>query len=164
MAMFGITSVSAVKIDVGNLPHHLEQAVGFFELFDLFVELEFLNDLARPRRKPGHVIAQVGGELVGVAEQLLEGEFAGVVEGKAEFLVNDLLDHVIIVLAIGLQLLVVSDDLVFACLQHAIQTAQHGERDHHTTILRWPVWPAQEIGDIPDDVAVLFECVQVFHG
>lgn len=152
-----------VEIDGGDFLDDFEEAVGFVELFDLLVELEFLDDFAGAGGEAGDVFGEVSDEFVGVAEEGLEGEAAGVVEIEFELPVDHLLDGVGIILAAGLQFLVFGDDLVLGCLQYTVEAAQNRERNHHTAVLRRPVRAAQKIGDVPDDVAVLFESVEVFH-
>ena len=159
--MFGM--VSRVQVHGGDLLDDFKEPVGLFQLFDLFVELELLDDLPGAGGEPGHEVAEIGGELVGIAEERLEGELAGVVEGQLELLIDDLLDGLGVSSFLRLELLVHRDDVVLGLLQHAIETTQHGERNHHPAILRRPVRTAQEIGDVPDDITVLFECVEVFH-
>ena len=61
------------------------------------------------------------------------------------------------------ELLVVLDDGIFTGFQHAVQTAQHRERNHDPAVLRWAVGTAQQVGDVPDDVAVGLEGVDIFH-
>ena len=98
-----------------------------------------------------------------IAEELLEGEVTGVVEGQSGLMVDDLLDGFSVILALGLQLLVLGDDLILGLLQHAIHPAQHRGRDHHPAMLRWTVGTAEEIRDVPDDFAVFFEGFEVAH-
>ena len=157
-----------MQIDRGDLLDHFKKAVGLLQLLDLVGEIELFDDLPRPRGEAGHKLHQIGCELVRVAEELAEGEIAGVVEGHfelrvAEFPVDHLLDGLRVIFARGLQLLVLGDDLILSLLQHAIQPAQHRERDHHPAILRRPVRAAQEIGDVPDNITVFFEGFEAFH-
>jgi hypothetical protein len=63
----------AVRVQV-NRSHsldHFEQAVVLFELLDLFLELELLEDLAGTGREAANKARQVGGQLVGVPSRSL---------------------------------------------------------------------------------------------
>ena len=59
-----------VQVHGGDLLDDFKEPVGFLQLLDLFVELELLDDLPSTGGEPGHVVAEIGGELVGVAEKL----------------------------------------------------------------------------------------------
>ena len=88
-----------VQVHGGDLLDDFKEAVGLLQLLDLVVELELLDDLPRAGGEAGHEVAEIGRELVRVAEELLEGELAGVVEGQLELLVDDLLDGLGVILA-----------------------------------------------------------------
>ncbi len=45
--------------------------------------------------------------------------------------------------------------------EHAIETAEHGHRQHHALVLRWTVRPAQQVRDLPYKVR---QFVMVRHG
>jgi hypothetical protein len=146
-----------VKVYLGDFLDDFEQTVGFFQRIDLFLELKFLDNLARMRREPSHIVTQVCRQFVGIAQQRLKGEFAGVVKAQVEFAVDHLLDGVNIVFTFRLELVVHGDDFALAAFEHAIQAAQHGERNHHPAVLWRSIWAADEIGDVPNDVALLFD-------
>lgn len=125
----------------------LIKAVRLFQLLDFFLKLELLQNLPGTCREARDKLQEVRGQLVGIAQQVLEGELAGVVEGEVELLIDDLLNglrvvfgDLLAVLHLGLrfQRLVHSDNLVLRLLQHAIQPPQHGEWDHHPAVLRRP--------------------------
>jgi len=175
MRMFGCLRA---QIHSSYLLYHFEEPVGFLQLLDLVGEVELLNDLPGAGGKSGHELEEVRREFVGIAKELLEGEVARIVEGQNELPIDQLLNRLSVILGNGfilprllvffnlrlrLELLVHGDDVVFRLLQHTIEATQHGERNHHATILRRPVGPAQKIGDVPDDIAVCFECVEVLH-
>ena len=153
-----------VQINCSDLLDDFKEAVGLLQLLNLVGEIELLDDLPRARGEAGDEFREVGRELVRVAEELVEGEVAGFVESQFVLPVDHLLDGRGVIFALGLQLLVLGDDLILGLSQDAIQPAQHRERDHHSAILRRPVRATQEIGDVPDDITVFFEGFEVFHG
>ncbi|WP_290904984.1 hypothetical protein [Aquabacterium sp.] len=55
------------------------------------------------------------------------------------------------------------DHVGFGGLQHAVKAAQYGQWNHHAAVLRRAIRASQEIGDVPDDIALLFECLVIFH-
>ena len=158
-----------VQVYGSDLLDHIKQAVGFFKFFDLFFKLELLNDLASAGGESRHVVRQVGCQLVRVAQQALKSEFAGVEERQLELVEDHFFDGLGVVLGLAVfvgllfELLVVLDDGIFTGFQHAVQTAQHRERNHDPAVLRWAVGTAQQVGDVPDDVAVGLEGVDIFH-
>ena len=81
-----------VQVDLGELLDHQVEPVGLVELLDLGLEAEVLDDLARPAREAVDVAGQVGGDVVGVALELVEVEPAGVVERLPGDVVEDRLD------------------------------------------------------------------------
>ncbi|OHC12942.1 MAG: hypothetical protein A2002_12210 [Pseudomonadales bacterium GWC1_66_9] len=133
-----------MQVDGGDGLDHLEQAVGVVELLDFHLEGEFLQDLARTRRESGDVVVQVAGEVVRIGQQGAEGEFAGVVEAQAELAAERLFEHLLVELVVLLlQAPVLGQHLVLAGFQHAVQAAQHGQRNHHPAVLRRTVGTAQ---------------------
>ncbi|MPN09877.1 hypothetical protein SDC9_157170 [bioreactor metagenome] len=160
---FDVRDAIRVQVDGCNLLDHLKQAIGFVQLLDFFIEFELLDDFPRPRRKTGDVVVQVGRQFIGITQQVLEGKFTGVVETELEAMIDHRLDGFGVVLAIGLKLAVIVDHLLLAALQHAIETAKHGQRNHYPAILGRTVGTTQKIGDVPDHIALLFERFVVFH-
>ena len=41
--------------------------------------------------------------------------------------------------------------------QNTIEAPEHGHRQHHALVLRWPVRAAQQVGDGPDEVGKLLK-------
>lgn len=90
-----------------------------------------------------------------------------------ELLVDDFLDSFIVIsgdgfccivdLDLSRKFLVQRDDRGFVFFQHTIKAAQHRQRNHYAAILWRTVRAAKQVGDIPDDIAVLFEGVEGFH-
>ena len=74
-----------------------------------------------------------------------------------------LLDGFGVIFAFGFQFLVFGEDLFFGRFEDAIEAAQHGERDHDAAVLRWAVGTPEEVGDVPDYIAVCFEGIKIIH-
>ena len=78
-----VVDLVGMQVDVLEPLQHLEQQPGLVELADGVVEVELLQHLAHVGAEAGDVVAQVGGEVRRVGEQLLEVVARGVVEGEA---------------------------------------------------------------------------------
>lgn len=152
-----------MKVNGCDFFDDFEEAVGFVKFFDFLFELEFFEDGAGAGGESGDEIAQVGGELIVIAEKFLEGELAGVVEGQLELPVDHFLDRLSVVFVLSFKLLVHGNHLILGLLQDAVEAAQNGERDHHPTILRRSVGAAKEVSDVPDDITFFFECFELTH-
>ena len=79
----GVVDLVGVEVDVLEALQHLEEQPGLVELADGVVEVELLQHLAHVRAEAGDVVAQVGGEVRRVGEELVEVVARGVVEGEA---------------------------------------------------------------------------------
>ena len=77
-------------------------------------------------------------------------------DGEGELPGDHFFDGVGVVFTFCLQFFVFGEDLFFRLFEHAIEAAQHGKRDHDAAVLGRAVWAAQEIGDVPDYVAIGF--------
>ena len=115
-----------------NLRDDQVQPVGLVELGDLLLEAEVLDDLAGPGGETLDVVGQVGGDVVGVALELLEGEAAGVVERHAGDAVEDRLE--VLDLAV-LETPELGQHLVLGRLQHTVQPPQDRQRQHDILVL-----------------------------
>ena len=116
-----------VQVDLAELGDDQVEPVGLVELGDVLLEAEVFDDLAGAAGEALDVVGQVGGDVVRVALELLEGEAAGVVEGTGRRPGEDRLE--VLDLA-ALQALELGQDLVLGRLQHAVQPAQHGQGQH----------------------------------
>lgn len=67
-----IVDLTRMQIDFRKLGDDLIEAVGFFELFDLLLELEALEDLADVLGKAVDVVRQMAADVVWVALEFLE--------------------------------------------------------------------------------------------
>ena len=84
-------------------------------------------------------------------------------EVKLKSMIDHRLNRIGIVLAVCLELAVIFDHLILAGLQDAVETPKYGQRNHHPTVLGRPIRAAQKIGDIPNNIALLFESFVAFH-
>src|SRR5262249_15710019 len=75
-----------------------KESVGFLQLLNLIGKVELFDNLTRAGREPSHGFKEVRGKLVGIAEEPLESEVASVVKVQFEFLIDDSLDGLSIVL------------------------------------------------------------------
>jgi hypothetical protein len=59
-----------------------------------------------------------------------------------------------------LSLRVLGQDLGLGRREHTVEPAQHRHRQHNSLVLRRPVGPAQQVGDLPDQVR---EVIMIGH-
>jgi hypothetical protein len=155
-----VVDLARMQVDLGELGDHLIEAIGFFELLDLLVELEALEDLADVLGEAVDVISQMAADVVRVALELVEVELAVVVEAQrgAVFILRQVVeDGVDIGDAFAAQFGVALEHGFLAGRQHGVEAAQHGQRQHHALVLRRAVGAAQQIGDGPDEVGELLK-------
>ena len=110
------------------------------------VEVELLEDLAHVRAEAGDVVAQVGSEVRGVRQQLLEVVAGGVVEGEAggaPKLGVEVLE------SLALELSLAFEDALLRVREHAVEATQYGERQDDVLVLAPLEGVADEIGDAP---------------
>jgi hypothetical protein len=150
-----VVDVVRVQIDILEALQHLEQQPRLIEPADCVVEVEALNDLAHVLAEAGDVIAKIGCDVRRVADQLVEIVQRGVVEretgGHAELLVEVLQPSVS-------QLGLPREHLSLGTGQHAVETAQHGQRQDDVLVPAAPEGVANEVGDPPqktDDLAMV---------
>ena len=82
-----------------------------------------------------------------------------VVEALARGLVELRVERITFEFA-SLSLRVFGQDLGLGRCEHTVEPAQHRHRQHNPLILRRPVGPAQQVGDLPDQVR---ELVMIGH-
>ena len=70
-----------VQIDLAELGHDQKKPVVLIQLGNLFLKSEVLDDFTGAAGEAFDVLGQVGGDIVGVALELLKGEGTGVMEG-----------------------------------------------------------------------------------
>ena len=120
-----------VHLRIAEPLHHLEQQTRLVELGDGVVEVELLQHLAHVGAEPGDVVAQVLRHVGGVGQQLGEVVAGRVVEGESGGGLKQPLGVLDLVLVPGLDL----HHLQLAGGQHAVEPAQHGQRQNHVLVL-----------------------------
>jgi hypothetical protein len=144
-----------VQVHVLEPLEDLEQQTRFVELADRVVEVELLQHLAHVGTEARDVVAQVGGEVRCVGEELLEVVPRGVVEGEA----GDLAKLGIEVLELlASQLGLLRENLLLGAGQHAIEASKDGQRQDDVLVLAALEGIADEIRNAPeeaDDLAVI---------
>ena len=103
--------------------------------------------------------SEVGGDVFRVPFELLEGEGAGVVEGLPGHPVQQRFE----VLDFTLVALELVEHLLLGGFEHAVETAQNRQRQHHVLVLVWPVRPTQQVGHGPDEIDLLAEVVHALE-
>ena len=143
-----------IHLRIAEPLHHLEQETRLIELGDGVVEVELLQHLAHVGAEPGDVVAQVLRDVGGVGQQLGEVVAGGVVEGESGGGLKQPLGVLDLVLVPGLDL----HHLQLAGGQHAVEPAQHSERQNHVLVLPALEGVANQVRHAPDeadDLAVI---------
>ena len=149
-----VVDLVRVQVDVLEALHHLEEQPRLVELADRVVEVELLEHLAHVRAEAGDVVAQVGGEVGRVGEELVEVVAGGVVEREAGRLA-ELRVEVLELLALELRLAL--EHLLLGGGEHAVEPPQDRERQDDVLVLAALERVADEVRDAPeeaDDLAV----------
>ena len=119
----GVINGVRVQVDIGEfLGNQVEQA-GLGQTFNLGIEVEALEDVARGQGKALDVRVEVFPDMVLVAEQLAEVEWRCVVEALPSLAYQERA-RVQAGRSLGLKL---GQDCQFGTLKHAIEAAQTGE-------------------------------------
>ena len=139
-----------VQVDIAKLRDDEVENVGLAHPLNLVLELEEIEDIAHIPREALDVADEVLLDVVGVALELHEVEGGVVVEALAGNLVQLGVQGLALELALGAR--VRPQHFHLGRREHAVEPAQDGHREHHPLVLRRPVRPAQEIGDLPDQV------------
>jgi hypothetical protein len=136
-----------VQVDVRELLGDQVEQPGLGEPVDLRVELEALEDVAHRGRERLDVGAQVLADVVLVAHQLLQVERRRVVEELARTCEQERLG---VEPGLGRARLL-GQHGGLGRLEHAVEAAQHGERQDDLAVLGLLVVAAEEVGDGPDE-------------
>ena len=145
-----------VQVDLGELLDHQVEAVGLVKLLDLGLEAEVLDDLAGTLAEAGDVVLQVGGDVGGVVGELGKVEAAGVVKR----LPGDVVEHRLDVGKLtALEALMPREHRGLGRLEHAVEAAEHSERQDHAAVLGGLVGAAQQVRDTPDEADLVAEAV-----
>ena len=141
-----VVDLVRVQIDVLEALQDLEKQPRLVEPADRVVEIEALDDLAHVLAEAGDVVAQIGGDIGRVGEQLVKVVARGVVEreaGSAAELVIHLLQPSLPQLGLP------REHLLLGIGQHAVETAQHGQRQNDVLVPAAPEGVANEVRDPP---------------
>jgi len=112
-----------MEVDLAEARDDQVETVGLVEPGNVLLEAETLDDLTGAGGEALDVVGEVGGDVVRVALELLEGEAAGVVERHAGNTAENGID--VLDLAAG-ELLLPVEHLVLRGLQNAVKPPQHG--------------------------------------
>ena len=120
-----------VHLGVAEALHDQEEQARLVELADGVVEVELLQHLAHVGAEPGDVVAQVLRDVGRVGEQPREVVTRGVVEGESGGAPKQRIEVLEFAPVFGLYL----QYLWFCRGQHAVEPAEHGERQDHILVL-----------------------------
>ena len=146
-AHLGVVDDVGVEVDGGEFLGDQIEQVGLGEPVDLDGELEALENVADVGREALHIGRQVLAHVVLVADELLQVEGGRVVEALPGLAQEERLR-----VEPGLLLVrQLRQHRRLGRLQHAIETAQHGEGQNDLAVVRLLVVAAQKVGDRPDE-------------
>ena len=140
------------QVEVREPLDHLEQALPLGEAVDLGAEVEAGHDVSHVRRVRSDVRVEVHRDLVRVVEQPGEVKRGRVVERPLRRRREKLVAHVLGLLGVDP---LSHQHIVLGVSEHAVETAQHRERQDHLAVLVALVGAAQQIADVPDEVRKL---------
>ena len=136
-----------VQVDGGELLADQIQQPGFREPVDLGVELERLEDVPDGRGERLDVGVEIFLDVVLIPHQLLHVEGRVVEEQLTGLLQQERLGVHLRLLALG----VLGQHGGLGFLQHAVESAQHGEWQDHLAVFGLLVVAPEEISDGPDE-------------
>ena len=122
---------------------------------DLGVEVELVDDVPGRLGKPGDVVTQVAGHVVRIGKQRRERVLRRVVKRLA----GGMRQHRGPVLQAFGELASNRQHIVLGGLQHAIQPAQHRQRQNHPAVLGLLVNTPQQISNRPDEGSMIRGCL-----
>ena len=137
---------SPVKPNSRHMLEHIERLKAW-QALDLGLEFKVLEDVAHLGREALDVAEQVLRGVRGIAQQLLQVQ-RRLVEERQAGLALEKGCRVDAQLLLGGQL---GEHSIFGRVQHAIETAQHGEREDDLAVVGLLVIAAKEVGDGPDE-------------
>ena len=148
-----------MQVDIGEFRDDEVEDARLAHPLDFILELEEFEDVAHIPREAIDVADEVPLDVVGIALELLEVERGAIVEALAGGSVQPQVQGCALDLA-ALAPRVLGQNLGLRRGEHAVEPAQHRHGQHDALVLRRPVWAAQQIGDLPDQVR---EVVVVRH-
>ncbi len=142
------------EVDACELLRDEEEEVMLVELRDAVRHLVLVEDVLHVVGEAGHVVEQVRGEVLRVAQRAGEVEPRLVPEGVSvpRLVLEQRRAHGD---AVRFRLLDRSKDGLLGRREHGIQPAQHGERKDDVAVLVRLEAPTEQIGDGPDEVGVV---------
>ena len=146
-AHLGVAYGLGVEVDGGEFFGDEVEQPGFGEAVNLGVKLETRKDVAHGGRESLQISAKIFGDVILVAHELLQVERRGVVKELAGFTKKEWLDIDAGFLALGQ----FGQDGGLGLVQHAIETAENGEREDDLTVVGLFVVAAKKIGYGPDE-------------
>jgi len=135
-----------VQVDILEAPQQAIEQVALGQAVDLLVDVEPLEGRARLGTEAVDIVAQVGRDALGVRQQGVEGEAAGVIELLPGGALQDgveLLDPV-------LEAVVLGQHGVFGGREHGVEAAQQHKGQGHAPELGRLIVAAQGLRDRPD--------------
>ena len=148
-----------VQVDVGELGDHLVEQAGLVEGVDAFGEAVLVEHVRGVGGEPRDVGAEVLADVARVVEQVDKVQRGGVVERRACDAEQDRVD----VGDLALQRLRLRDHVGLGRLQHAVEAAQHHERQDELAELVLAHVASQQVGDRPDERDLVVEPLGIRH-
>ncbi len=142
-----IADALGMQVDVGEFFHHAVKQTGSGQSFHLGVELETLEHVSHRRRKGLEVAVQVLANVVLIAHEGFHVQRRGVVEA----LPGNAKQERLRIQARSFSLRLLGQHGGLGRRQHAVETAQHRERQDDPTVLALLVIPAQQVSNRPDE-------------
>jgi hypothetical protein len=153
VAHLGVADLVGVQVDVREAGQYLVEEVGLGPAGDLGVEPEPLDHVERPRREPDDVLPEVRLDVGRVGGQPGEVERRRVVELTA----CHRLQGRVGVVDLALELLRPLDHRRLGVAEHAVEAADHDERQDHLGVLGPLEVAPQQVGHRPDEVDLVVE-------
>ena len=142
-----VVDLVRVQLDAGELFRDLVEQLGLVQALDRGGKVEVLEDRAHVRREALDVAVQVGADVVLIAHELAHVQRRDVVEVQAGLALDERLKRDACRLPGGVFLELGS----LAGREHAVQSAQHGERKDDADVFALLEVAAQAVGDGPDE-------------
>ena len=142
-----VVDLVRVQLDAGELLSDLIQQLGLVQALDRGGEIEVLEDRAHVRSEALDVAVEVGADVVLIAHELAHVQRRDVVEVQAGLALDEGFEGDAGRLSGGVFL----ERGSLAGREHAVQPAQHGERQNDAAVFALLEVAAQAVGDGPDE-------------
>ena len=153
VAHLQVVDTVRVQVDIGYRLDDGIQKVIVVELLDLIGELEALEDRADILGETFDVDVQIGRDVLLVVQEPPEGVGADVVERLLAVRIGRLCKELLpcrVRLPSGAEAFVLRKHPILGRFKHAVEAAQHDDRQHHQPVLRRTIGAAEQIRDLPD--------------